>query len=82
MSPYNKICIIRLFWRSVCPYGRIKAETPARRSLRGTAREGQSNKKCSVSSIPSFHRIYGILKFVLEFVKIQFFETNPELSEI
>ena len=25
-----------------------------RRSLRGNAREGQSNKKCSVFSIPSF----------------------------
>ena len=32
----------------------LKQKTPARRSLRGTTREGQSNKKCSVSSIPSF----------------------------
>ena len=28
------------------------------------------------------HRIYGIPKGVLEFVKVQFPETNPELSEI
>ena len=28
------------------------------------------------------HRINGILKVVLEFVKIQFTETNPGLSEI
>ena len=28
------------------------------------------------------HRIYGIPNVVLEFLKIQFTETNPELSEI
>ena len=54
LSPYNKICIRNLFERSVvCPSGRNKAETSARKSLRDTAREGQSNKKCSVSSMPS-----------------------------
>ena len=83
LSPYNKICIRRLFLRSLCPY-RIKAETPARRSLRGTAREGQSNKVFRILNtiVRRAHRIYGILKVVLEFVKIQFTETNPELSEI
>ena len=28
------------------------------------------------------HRVYGIPKIMLEFVEIQFAETNPELSKI
>ena len=50
-SPYNKICIRNSFERLVCPND--KAETPVRRSLRVASKEGQSNKKCSVSSMPS-----------------------------
>ena len=53
LSPYNKICIRKRFCKFVYPNGRNRAITPARRSLRGSAK-GQSNKKCSVSSIPSF----------------------------
>ena len=41
LSPYNKICIRNSFERSVCPSGRNKVETPARRSLRGTSRAEQ-----------------------------------------
>ena len=66
LSPYNKIYIRKRFRKFVYPNGRNRAITPARRSLRGSAKEGKSNKKCSVSSIPS------ISKIVLEFVKIQF----------
>ena len=36
-------------------------ETPVRRPLRGTAKEGQSNKKCSVSLMPSFDGHNGFI---------------------
>ena len=41
------------FERLVCRSERDKVETPTRRSLHGTLKEGQSNKKCYVSSMPS-----------------------------
>ena len=69
----------------VYPNGRNKAKTPAKRYLRGTAKEGQINKKCSVSSIPSFVGHIGFivsLKLCLNFVKIKFTKANLELSEI
>ena len=46
--------------------------------------EGQSSKKCSVSSIPSFvgHIGFIVSKIVPEFVKVEFSETDmvKELS--
>ena len=54
LSPYSKICMRASFELLTYPYGRNRSKTPMRRSLRGTAKEGQSNKKCSVSSMPSF----------------------------
>ena len=62
LSPYNKIRIRNSFEGLVCPSGHNKAETPARRSLRGTSKEGQSNKKCSVSSMPS---LVGHIGFIV-----------------
>ena len=55
LSPYSKSCTRRLLQRlSISTNGRNATETPARRSRRWISKEGQSNKKCSVSSIPSF----------------------------
>ena len=55
LSPYNKSCIGALLEKLlIWPNGRNKFETPARRSRRKMSNEGQSNKKCSVSSMPSF----------------------------
>ena len=47
-------------------------------------KKGQSNKKCSVFSIPS---LIGHIGFIVslklfEFVKIQFTETHPKLGKI
>ena len=70
LSPYDKICIRNSFERLVCPSGHSKAETPARRSLHGASKEGQSNKKCSVSSMPSLVGHIGLvvsLKLCLNF---------------
>ena len=44
LSPYNKIYIRNSCERLVCPSGRNKAETPARRSLRGASKEGASKE--------------------------------------
>ena len=60
-SPYYKICIRTLFWRFVYPNVRSKAKTPVRRSLRDSAKEGQNNKKCSISSIPSLVGHFGFM---------------------
>ena len=55
LSPYNKSCTRALFEKLlIWANGRNKFETPARRSRRKMSNEGQSNKKCSVSSMPSF----------------------------
>ena len=54
LSPYNKSCIRALFEKLlIWANGRNKFETPAR-SRRKISNDGQSNKKCSVSSMPSF----------------------------
>ena len=50
LSPY----IGAPFELIIYPYGRNRAKTPARRSLRGAAKERQSNTTCSASSMPSF----------------------------
>ena len=55
LSPYNKSCIRALFEKLlIWVSGRNKFETPPRRSRRKMSNDGQSNKKCSVSSMPSF----------------------------
>ena len=54
LSPYSKTSTRASLELLTYPYGRNRAKTPVRRSPRGTAKEGQSNKKCSVSSMPSF----------------------------
>ena len=43
------------------PYGRNRAKTPVTRSLRGTVKEGQCNKKCYVTSMPSFEGHNGFM---------------------
>ena len=43
------------------PGGRNKAETPVRRFLHGASKEGQSNKKCSISSMPSLVGHIGLI---------------------
>ena len=52
LLPYNKTCMRTSFELLIYPCGRNRAKTPARTSLRGTAKEGQSNKKCFVFSMP------------------------------
>ena len=80
LLPYNKYCVRTLFERLLYPNGRNIAKTPARRSRRFKSNEGQSNK-CSVSSMPSFEGHIGFkVEIVLEFMQVQFTETNPELS--
>ena len=54
LSPYNNSCNKTSFARSTYPSGRSNAKIPARRSRQCTSKQGQSNKKCSVSSMPSF----------------------------
>ena len=61
LSPYSKICSRASFELLTYPYGRNRAKTPVRGSRRGTVKEGQSNKKCSVSSIPSFEGHNGFM---------------------
>ena len=61
LSPYSKTCMRASLELLTYPYGRNRAKTPVRRSLRGTAKEGQSNKKCSVSSMPSFDGHNGFI---------------------
>ena len=83
LSPYNKICIRNSFERLVCPSGRNKAETPARRSLRGTSKEEQQKVLRILSAIVGrAHWVDSISEIVFEFVKIQFTETNPKLGKI
>ena len=36
------------------PSGRSDTKIPAKKSRLSTSKQGQSNKKCSVSSMPSF----------------------------
>ena len=72
LSPYSKTCMRASLELLTYPYGRNRAKTPVRRSLRGTAKEGQSNKKCSVSSMPSFEGRNGYmvsLKICCNFLK-------------
>ena len=54
LSPYNKTRMKVLFELLMYPCGRNRAKTPMMRSLRGISQEGESSKKCSVSSMPSF----------------------------
>ena len=54
LLPCNKYCVRTLFKRLSYPNGRNIAKTPVRRSFRCKSNEGQSNKKSSVSSMPSF----------------------------
>ena len=61
LSPFSKICMRASFELLTYPYGRNIAKTPVRRSLRGTSKEGQSIKKCSVSSMPSFDGHNGFM---------------------
>ena len=85
LLPYINSCVETLFEGLVSPNGRTDARTPARRSRRLVSKDGQSNKNCSISSIPSFERQIGLivsLKIVLEFVKVQFAKTNPNLCKI
>ena len=68
-----KLCVKASFELLTYPYCRNRAKSPVRRSLHGTAKEGQSNKRCSVSSMPSFEGRKGFmvsLKLCLNFVKI------------
>ena len=55
-----------------------------RRSHCWISKDGQSNKKCFVSSIPSFemHIGFSIPKILLQFVEVQFTKTNPKLCKI
>ena len=53
-SPYNKSCARTSFERLAYPNGRNSGRISARRFCRWTTKDGQSNKKCSVSSTPSF----------------------------
>ena len=85
LLPYINSCVETLLEGLVSPNGRTDARTPARRSRRLVSKDGQSNKNCSISSIPSFERQIGFivsLKIVLEFVKVQFAKTNPNLCKI
>ena len=52
LSPCSNSSIKTLLERLVYPYGRSSANTPARRSLRSSSKEGQCDKKC-LSSMPS-----------------------------
>ena len=62
LSPYSKICNRTSFARFTYPYGRTREYIPERRSVLWTPKEGQSNKKCSVSSIPS---LLGHIGFIV-----------------
>ena len=42
LSSYTKICMRASFELLIYPYGRNRAKTPVRRSLRGTAKERQN----------------------------------------
>ena len=61
LSPYSTTCIRASSELLAYPNGRNRAKTPMRTSLRGTAKEGQSNKKCSISSMPSFEGHKGFM---------------------
>ena len=64
LSPYSKTCTRASLELLTYPYGPNRAKTPVRRSLHGTAKEGQSNKKCSVSSMPSFDGHNGFIVYL------------------
>ena len=54
LQPYNKICVKYSFEGVVKPNGLIKGRALSRRLLLWVSNEGQSSKKCSSSSRPSF----------------------------
>ena len=62
LSSNDKSCVKTSFERSIYPNGRSNAKTTARGFRRGTSNEGQSNKKCSVLSIPSLE---GHIRFMV-----------------
>ena len=60
LSSYDKIWTSALFGRLfIRTNGGNDSETQARRSRRWMSTEGQSNKECSVSSVPSFYGFIG-----------------------
>ena len=61
LSPYSKTFIRASLEVLTYPYGRNRAKTPVRSSLRGSAKEVQGNKKCSESSMPSFDGHNGFI---------------------
>ena len=70
----SKSCVKSLFERLIYPNGRTKARTLVRRSRRCIKKEGQSNKKCSVSSMPSFVGHIGFivsLKLWLNYLNVE-----------
>ena len=73
LSPYSKTCMRASLELLTYPCGRNRAKTPVRRSLRGTAKEGQSNKKwfCILDAIVRWAQwVYSVPKIMLEFVKV------------
>ena len=54
LSPYNNSCNKTSFGRSIHPSGRSSTKIPARKSRLSTSKQGQSSRKCSVSSMLSF----------------------------
>ena len=61
LLPYINSYVKTSFEGLLSPNGRTNARTPARRSRRWVSKDGQSNKKCSVSSIPSFEMHIGFI---------------------
>ena len=72
LSPYSKTCIRASVELLIYPYGRNRAKTPVRRSVRGTAKEGQSKKKCSVSPMPSFEGHNGFMVSLRGDLRVEF----------
>ena len=54
VHPYNKVCFKSSFEGLVMPRGLIKGRVLSRRLLLWVSKEGQSSKKCSSLSTPSF----------------------------
>ena len=61
---YINSCATTLFERLVYPNGRSNSMTPAGRFRRSTSKAGQSNKKCSVVSMPSLLRHIGSVESI------------------
>ena len=58
---FHNSCVKTSFEGLLSPNGRTNARIPARRSRRWMSKDGQSNRKCSVSSMPSSEMHIGFI---------------------